>query len=143
MERPSLNLNFLDQPVSGQPNEASILENYGKTIEQYASGYNLRTIVTTTNADGQFLDCSLYVVVPEIDYDYKVLTVERTSVTKGRIIFFTLRTSQSQHFKVDFSAGFADYEAKLNEILSSGLFNISLRFLIDQVELKRRSRSDA
>jgi hypothetical protein len=141
MERPSLNLHFLDQPTAGQPNEASILEDYGKLIEQYASGYHLRTVVTTTNADGQFLDCSLYVVVPEIEYDYKVLTVERTSVTNGRILFFTLRTSQVEQFKVDFSQGFEDYQAKLREILNSGLFNISLRFLIDQVELKRRSRS--
>jgi hypothetical protein len=135
-----LRLDFLSTPRTSVENEVSILEEYANQINEYASAY-FNTVVTTVSADGNTLSCSLYVLVPEIGFDYRVVTVER-AVTRGSITFFTLISDQTERFPINFAEGYQLYKQKLAEILSHPLFNASLKFLVDRVEIKRESRAE-
>lgn len=132
-----LNLNFLNSANQvDQPNLIAILENFGKEITEYAKEY-FSFIVTSSSSEGVLIDFSLYIVAPEIGYDYKVISVEILNVKDIRISFFTLLTKQVEHYDIDISEGTKTYEVKLSELLSTALFNKSLEFIVDQILLKR------
>ena len=132
-----LNLNFLNnQHQVDQPNLISLLENFGKEISEYAKDY-FSYIVTTSSNEGVLTDFSLYIIAPEIGYDYKVINVEILSVKDLRISFFTLITKQVESIEIDISAGTKEYVATLSKLLSNSLFNASLQFIVDQILLKR------
>lgn len=134
-----LNLNFLNNPHKvDQPNLISILENFGKEISDYGSDY-FSHIVTTASNEGVLSDFSLYILAPEIGYDYKVINVEILSVKDLKISFHTLLTKQTETCNLDISKGTFEYEKKLAELLSNNLFNTSLQFIVEQILLKRSS----
>jgi hypothetical protein len=131
-----LNLNFLDNPYQvDQPNLIAILEGFGKEISDYAKDY-FSYIITSTNVEDVLTDFTLFIIAPEIAYEYRVINVEIINIKELRITFFTLITKQTQKFDVDISKGTDEYENKLKEILSYPLFNASLKFLVDQINLK-------
>ena len=132
-----LKLNFLNnQHQVDQPNLISILENFGKEISDYAKEY-FSYIVTSSSNEGVLTDFSLYIIAPEIGYDYKVINVEILSIKDLRISFFTLLTKQVENIDVDISTGTKEYTETLSKLLSNSLFNASLQFIVDQILLKR------
>lgn len=132
-----LNLNFLNNPhQANQPNLISLLDNFGKEISEYAKDY-FSHIVTSTSREGVLTGCSLYIIAPEIGYDYRVINVEILSIKDLKISFFTLITKQVEIIDVDISTGINKYTDTLSELLSSNLFNASLKFIVDQILLKR------
>lgn len=131
-----LKLNFLDNPHQvDQPNLIAILEGFGKEISDYAKDY-FSYLITSSSAEGVLTDFTLYILAPEIAFEYRVINVEIVNVVELRIFFFTLITKQTQKFDVDISKGTDKYENKLKEILSNSMFNASLKFLVDQINMK-------
>jgi cytoskeletal protein CcmA (bactofilin family) len=137
-----LNLNFLNNPHQvDQPNLISLLEIFGKEISEYAKDY-FSYIVTSSINEGVLTGFSLYIIAPEIGYDYKVINVEILSVKDLRITFFTLISKQTEIIDIDISEGTKEYVEILSKLLSNSLFNSSLQFIVDQILLKRSDNCD-
>ncbi|MBN1968525.1 MAG: hypothetical protein JW870_04080 [Candidatus Delongbacteria bacterium] len=137
-----LKLNFLDNPQQlVQQSLISIMENFGKQICDYGKEY-FTSLVPYTSRDGVLIDFSLYIIAPEIKYDYKVVNVELVGSTKLKVVFFTLITNQTEYYDIDITNGTAEYERTLIEIFSTKLFNESLRFLVNQILQKRDYREE-
>jgi len=137
-----LKLSFLDNPHQvDQPNLLMILEEFGKEIADYGKDY-FSYILTSGSVEGVLTDFSLYIIVPEIGYEYRVINVEIIDVATLKIRFFTLVTKQTEHYDIDIKTGTQQFENKLSEILSSNLFNASLKFLVEQVHLKQQYSDD-
>ena len=136
-----LNLNFLDKPNGPEnldPIEA-ILHEYGEEIYQYAKGY-FNYIVTTSSYNDEIREASLYIIAPEIGYDYKVLNIEYKDVETVITSYFTLKTGKNESDEVTIKNGWHDVYKKITKLLNTTLANQTFRFLIDQIELKRESR---
>jgi len=132
-----LALNFLNNPYQvDNPKLIEILENFGKEISEYGKEYFYH-IVTSTCDEGRLHDISLYILAPEISYEYKAIHVDVLNVAELSISYLTLVSKQTEKYRIEYSNGTQQYENRLREILSSSLFNISLKFLVDQILLKR------
>jgi len=135
-----LDLKFIDNKHKGEfsPYER-ILHTYGKEICKYAEGY-FNYIVTTTSKNGVITDASLYIIVNEIDYDYKVLALEQVDIENVKASFFTLKTRQTEISIESTKDGYLALENKLSSWLSSRIANETFKFLINQVLIKRENR---
>lgn len=132
-----LELNFLDNPhLVDQPDLISVLEKYGSQISKYGKEY-FNHLVTSSSYDGSLLDFSLYILAPEIGFEYRVITVDVISVYDLRITYYVLSSNNTESFNINISEGLNDYENKIKSLLSSNLFNASLKFLVDQIMMKR------
>ena len=119
-----------------RPDLVNILENFGNSVCESRKKYFFNT-VTVTSFNGQLKDFSLYIIAPEISFEYRVINVEVVNVNKLKIRFFTLVTSQSQHFDIDISNNTINFENELISISNSSLFKSALQHLINQVDLKK------
>lgn len=134
MDKP--HLTFLEQPTPQQRNIISILEQKGRDVEEYASEL-FKSIVVTTVSEENLISGALYILASEIRYDYRALVVETKPDNTVIVRFFTLVTQQPENKIVDVSENLDEYEQVLNSLLSSDLFNASLKFLTTQIGLKR------
>jgi len=145
-----LKLDFIRRKVAKQHPVVEILDKYGKNISEFAkqNGKDYLTSVVVSGTEAifgeptDFVEFSLYVIAPEIDYDYKVLNVDIRNQNKAKIVFFPLNLRQSQIMEVDTSKGYGDLENKVNEILSSDLANDSYAYIIDQVDRAKKLQND-
>ncbi len=119
-----------------RPDLVNILEEFGSLICKNKKDY-LTSIVTVTSSNGQLIDFSLYIIAPEISFEYRVINVEVVNINKLKIRFFTLITNQSQHFDIDISNTTTNFNKKLISISNSTLFQSAIQHLINQVDLKR------
>jgi len=137
-----LNLNFktkqLDPSVTSV---VSILEDFGKQISEYSDGYFTNITVTTTY-EGAIKNVSLYILAPYINVDYKIIEVELTSVVEVEISFFTLITKQVQKDLIRIDDEYAAFTDKVRDLLGSGLANASFKFLMDQIDEKKKYSED-
>lgn len=140
-----LDLNFLGEAgVSKEMNPIEeILHEYGAEICKYAKGY-FYYIVTTSYHYDVVDEASLYLIVPEIGYDYKVLTIAYTYKDTGAVTiqYFTLETKQAETHEESIVQGLDAVRNKVRQLLSSPLANSTFKFLIDQVNLKRENKED-
>lgn len=138
-----LNLNFLDKPIGLEnlnPIEA-ILHEYGEEIYQYAKGY-FNYIVTTSSYNDEIKEASLYIIAPEIGYDYKVLNIEYKDIETVITSFFTLKTGKTESDEISIKDGWLNVNNRITELLNTTLANQTFRFLIDQIELKRENKDE-
>jgi len=138
-----LKLNFLEQPIDMSqlnPIEA-ILHEYGQEIYQYAKGY-FNYVVSTASWNDEIKEASLYIIVPEIGYDYRILTVRYQDVENVTTHFYTLKAEQTETDKINISQGWDDVHSRLTELLSTSLANQTFKFLVDQVNLKREYKDE-
>lgn len=134
-----LNFNLLSSTPEKNDNNKSIikiLDDLGKEICEKGNGYFFHTI-TTTGSDNLIFDFSLYIIVPEISYEYRVVNVEILNINELMVNFFTLVTKQVEKDKIDISGGNDLYEEHLIKLFTNSLFIQSLQFLINQVNLKK------
>lgn len=124
-----------------RPDLVNILEEFGNQICKNKKDY-LTNIVTVTSSSGQLIDFSLYIIAPEISFEYRVINVEVVNINKLKIRFFTLITNQSQHFDIDILNSTINFENKLISISNSSLFQSAIQHLINQVDLKREYRNE-
>lgn len=117
-----------------------LLDNFGKQICEDKKGY-LNYLTVSASADYVLTDFTLYILAPEIAYEYRVLNVEIVNSSNLKIRFFTLATKQSEHYDIDISTGTILYQNKLSEIQQSKVLKSALQFLIDQILIKREYRS--
>lgn len=139
-----LNLHFLDsidKTVELSPIE-KILHEYGQEIYDYAKGY-FNYIVTTTSFADDISGASLYIIVPEIGYDYKILELSYKDVENVNVKFFTLKTEQVENDIVNINGNdWSLVRARISQLLSTDLADSTFRFLINQVHLKRNTNEE-
>lgn len=131
-------LHFLQVPrQSNDDNLLRILSDIGKQISTYAKEY-FNCIVTSNSKEGLLTDLTLYILAPEIKYEYRAIEVRISRISGLTIIYNNLVSGRLETYRINQSNGTKDFQAKLDEIMSSDLFNASLRFLVDQIHLKRQ-----
>jgi len=138
-----LKLNFIDNKanqISLNPIEA-IMHEYGQEIYDYAKGY-FNYIVTTTAVEDDIRESSLYIIVPEIGYDYKVLELAYIDIENVTLRFFTLKTGQTEVDNISIKDNWGLLHERISQLLSTTLANETFRFLINQVHLKRETREE-
>jgi len=123
----------------------AILHRHGREITEYSKGYFNHVVSVTSDRDffhgteGRVTDCSLYLIVPEMGYDYKIMTLRydfnRTFVD---VIFFPLNSTNNESSRFPVREGWIHHVYEYSaDILSSALANQTLKFLVDQVDMKR------
>lgn len=135
-----LTLNFLNDPNSSvvlNPIE-SILHEFGQEIYDYAKGY-FNYIVTTTSFEENIRQASLYIIVPEIGYDYKVLELSYKDINNIELRFFTLKTEQTEVDIIDININWDAVYNRISQLISTNLANETFKFLVEQVKLKREN----
>lgn len=123
-----------------RPDLIAVLERRATQACESRKAY-ITPIFAVSSTEGVLLDFTLYILAPEIKYEYRVLNAEVVDVSNLKLTFFTLKTKQAEHWNVDISKGLEQYESLLNTILTNGLFSASLDFLVNQVLLKQEHRS--
>jgi len=118
-----------------------ILEKYGNNICLEKNGY-LKPLMAESEAAGNPFNFTLYILAPEIAYEYRVVNVQIVNGSKLVISFYTMATQQIEQYIVDGSEGIGGYEMKLMEIFNLGLFKAALDSLVMQIETKRTYRMD-
>jgi hypothetical protein len=133
-----ITLTFLDQPVQtkGLSPAESILHELGQEISSYAKGY-FYYMVTTLSVNQELKEASLIIIVPEIGYDYKILTIENKDVKTVITYYYTLKTKQTEVDEINIENGWTPVFARLVQLLGTPLSNSTFRFLIDQIIMKR------
>lgn len=139
-----LKLRFLDRPQANKVDPIEkILHDTGSKICEYAIGYFNYVVTTTSDVyRNQVEEASLYILIPAISYDYKIITLSYLDVERVKIQFFTLKTNQNEDVIANIKEGKDDLENKLNDLLNNSLADETFRFLINQVETKKESRKN-
>lgn len=122
------------------PEIIKILDDFGKQVSESQKGF-LTFVTTSSSSEGILLDTSLYILAPEISFEYRAINVEVLSVSDLKIRFFTLATNQSEHYDIDISKDLTQYQKKLNEIQNYGLFKAALEHLVNQILLRREYKT--
>ena len=136
-----LQLNFLDQQeISAKVDPIErVLHDFGEEIYAYAKEY-FNYIVTTTTENDNVRDASLYIFVPEIGYNYKILEVSYNDAENVTVRFYTLKSRQTEETVINIKAGLNPLYEKISNILNTKLANEIFRFLVNQVRIKKETR---
>jgi hypothetical protein len=124
-----------------RPDIVQALTDFGKEISRENKPY-ITEIIAVSSWEGLLHGCSLFLVIPEIAYEYKVIDIEVIDVSVCKVRFITLATGQIEIFNVSISNGSAALIACLDTIKLLGLFKLAISSLVDRVELKRSFRAD-
>lgn len=134
-----LKLNFLDEDNGYNHPLTNTLNIYGTEISQYSQGY-FDHIVTTTSTEGQFLGCSLYIIVAEINTQYKILDINiGNSVDEIIITYFPLKTPEVESYTINIKNGLDELTEKIESILNSALVQATFRHLINMIQVKKEA----
>jgi len=112
------------------------LKKYGELICKGKETY-ITSIVTETSHDNQIISFALYIIAPEISYDYRAISVDIVDNSKLQVNYHTMKTKQTQPFVIDVTTNLNDYEKILNDIISNSLFTYSIEFIVNQIDLKK------
>lgn len=118
-----------------------ILHTYGKEICTYAQGF-FNYIVTTTLEYNVVKEASLYISVPEIGYDYKVISLIYHDNDTVEVQFYTLKTAQIESDIINVRINPDLLDKKIAALLSTTLANTTFKFLVDQVLMKRNGSKE-
>ena len=140
-----LNLNFLekDEHLNLSPLE-SVLHKVGKEIYDYAKEYFFYLVTASSSISNNINDpvhieeASLYILAPEIGYNYKILTLSYLDTQTVKISFYTLEIESNQKYEISIKNNWDLVYKKINEILSSKSANAVFRILVDQINESKR-----
>jgi hypothetical protein len=136
----NINFTFLDKPRVNNLNLIEkVLHDVGEEIYKYAKGY-FNYVVTTTIVNNEITEGSLYIMVPEISYDYKIMSLEYKDVENVELKFYTLITNQIEPSEINIKESLEKLENRIVQLLETNLVNQTFKYLVDQVELKRENR---
>jgi hypothetical protein len=113
-----------------------ILKEVGKNICNGKETY-ITSFVTETSQDNQIKAFALYIIAPEISYEYRAISVDVLSRTELKVNFHTLKTQQTQPFNVNVLINLNEYNSALSKITSNSLFKYSIEFITNQIDLKK------
>lgn len=134
----SLKLNFLDDGYSkNEVTYVDILNKYGTEIVEYAHGY-FEHAVTSTSIEEDVKDITLYILAPELPFEYRLMNVEILNINTVKLSVFSLIKSAIT-INLDVTDGISVVETKVKEYLGSTFTQESLRLLATKVNLKRKS----
>lgn len=137
-----LNLYFMNDKIVpvGEPNSMeSILDEYGTEIATYSQGY-FDKMITTTKTDDITNSATLYIIVPEIGYNYRMLNLRLERRNYYHVTFFTLKSHAEEVVNIDTTINFAPLHDKIIDLLNSRLANETFKFLVNQVDMKRENK---
>lgn len=117
-----------------------ILDDFGKTICENKDEY-FSYLITVSSDEGMLLDFSLYIIVAELSYEYRLINVEILDAQTLRIRFFTLATQQAEVYDVSIAEGTGMYQHVLFAISNLKLFKGALESLIVQVKTKKEFKT--
>lgn len=125
------NPHFIDKPKI-----LEILDGFGRLV---CKNYKdlLEPITTTTSSDGVLMDCTLYILAPEINYEYRAIEIVVLDQNSLDVSFYTLATKKHQSFLVSIQNDLNDLHRILLGISRMNLFKRALESLRIQVELKK------
>src|SRR5258706_2978979 len=130
-----LNLNFLtDIKKQDTWNIYDVMNKYGRLITNYARDYVSYTITTASDND-VIKTYSLYLLVPEIGYDYRVISVDITGLDFIQLTYLPLITKKTETYRINIENGSQEFENTLQAIFSHEVFNASMRILVEQVHI--------
>ena len=128
-----------------------ILDAIGKEIAEYAKGY-FNYIVTTSSVYNNQIpglvvnEASLYIIVPELGYEYKIFNLSYDSTRTELVLsFYTLITEQIEPINFSISSDSKWHEEVRDgivKILNSSLADETFKFIVDRIKLKRESNSE-
>lgn len=133
-----INLTFLDDNYSkNQITYVDMLEKYGRVIAEYSKGY-FDSVVTMTDVDGDVKDITLYILVPELPYEFPILHIEILNIANVKLTLNSL-VSSTQHTNINVVEGIGPVEIRIKQFLGTKAANESLRLLISKINLKRKT----
>lgn len=128
--------NPLDHPI------AKLLDDYGKEVSSYTKKH-FQHIVTSSFSDDFFLCVSLYIIVPEINTQYRIIDVNiEKNTNEVKVNYIPLKTNIPESYIIDISCSFDLLKNKIEEILTSALVQATFRHLISLIELKENTLRD-
>ncbi len=128
-----------------------ILDSIGKEIAEYAKGY-FNYIVTTSSVYDNHIpalvinEASLYIIVPELGYDYNIFNLSYNNTRTEVILnFYTLITDQIEPVNFSISDD-QEWDDKVTDrivkILNSGLANETFKFIVNRIKIKREANNE-
>lgn len=136
----SLKLNFIPNHLRVTMNPIEdLLHEIGSQIGKYARGY-FNYVVTTSEEFKEIKEATLYILAPEIDYDYKILTLEYQDISNVKMQFFPLDTIELQNLNNVRIFGLNELESKLFDIIDSSVSNDSLGYLVKSIHFRRHKQ---
>ncbi|MBL7845774.1 MAG: hypothetical protein JNK44_18070 [Cyclobacteriaceae bacterium] len=131
-----LNLNFLD-PNHRKPDRLeTILHSFGEEISGYAKGYFYHIVTTTLEYD-LVREAALYIAVPEIQYDYRIISLSYVDVENVQVEFYPLKTKQVESNVVSIKEGDQSLVQRIAQLLNGQIASATFAHLINLVEMKR------
>ena len=116
-----------------------ILHEFGEEIQNYAKGY-FTYLVSSSSFNETVQSASLYIVIDEIKYDYKVIMIDKKDLDNVNVSFFTLKTKETETTTHPISDNFREVKAKIKMLLESPLCDLTFSFLVYQVKMKRDNK---
>lgn len=138
-----LKLNFLnDLDSTNNHSIVDMLEDFGKEICDYAKGYFKHKVYTTYDDNNILKLASLYILAPEILYEYKVVEIELLDIDKIAIKTYNLEyTDTNNSFKL--TNGIGPLKDHVKSELNGGSKNKAFRTLINKIHLTRNNKDNS
>lgn len=128
-----LNLNFLDESGEFESHPIyKLLDDIGRQVVEYSKGYFVH-IMTTGSWEGVLHDISLYLIAPEIKYDYKVVSIEMIDIENVKLMLYSLTFSHPTIYEVNIKQNLNELESKLLDFFNGASFNSSSRMIVNQI----------
>ncbi len=117
-----------------------ILKAYG---EQINSGtYNMVSyIVTDTRSEGMLKSVSFYLIVPELNKQHQLLTIEIVDVENIKIRLWALTSNTHEQFDIKYShQDYSEFDEKIGDILNCIIVKQIISFYVEGIKFKREVR---
>jgi len=117
-----------------------ILKAYG---EQINSGtYNMVSyIVTDTRSEGNLISASFYLIVPELNKQHQLLTIDIVNNENIIIRLRALTSNTQEQYDVKYSQqNYNEFDEKIGAILNSTVVKQIISFYVEGIKFKREVR---
>jgi hypothetical protein len=117
-----------------------LLKAYGEQI--HSGTYNMVSyIVTDTRSEGELKSASLYLIVPEINKQHQLLTIEIVDVENIKIRLWPLTTNTPEPYDVKYSQqDYSEFDEKIGDILNCTIVKQIISFYVEGIKFKREVR---
>lgn len=141
----TLKLNFIEnrEELSSKNNTISlfeeILDRFGREISEYAKGVFYHSVANTSD-ERKEETASLYIIIPELGYDYRILSLSEENKDTAIVTLHSLSDKDIEVKKTDLTK--AAILEIITEFLSSEKVNNTFRFLIKEATPVRNTAKE-
>lgn len=108
-----------------------ILDDFGRKISEYAKGFFYHSVANTSD-ERKEETASLYIIIPELGYDYRVISLSEKNITTAIVTLHSLGTKNLAIEEVFLSE--TTITEKIADFLSSEKVNEIFKFLMKSVK---------